>query len=147
MMRRELSAIRGMEDAGCTSVDLPAERFGVLLGETFAYGLADAARTLTYEIGYHLGKFIYVADAAEDYEKDRRRGAYNPFVLRYGTDRMTHDNRMTVHTALLLEAQQIGRAVELLPFGTRGTLERLIKNVTYRGLVERIRFLLEEESV
>lgn len=144
MMQRELAHIRGLEAAGCDSVDRPAEHFGRLLGEVFAYGLVGSGARIAHEIGYHLGKFIYVADAAEDYDKDIRRGRYNPFVLRYGARPLTAENRATVHTALLLEAEGIGRAVELLPFGARGTLERIIKNITYLGLKERIRFLKED---
>ncbi len=141
MMTKELAAIRGLEVALCDSVDLPAEHFGTLLGEVFAYGLEGDHAVITRQIGYHLGKFIYIADAAEDYEKDRVSGAYNPFVLRYGNVPLTAENKETIHTSLLMEAEQIGLAVELLPFGKRLTPERLIKNITYLGLPARIAFL------
>ena len=144
-MKKHLAAIRGLEEAGCDSVDLPAEHFGKLLSEVFSYGLSGNDALVTGEIGYHLGKFIYVADAAEDYDKDIKKQRYNPFVLRYGAEPMTDDNRATVHTALLIEAEGIGRAVELLPFGSRATLERIIKNITYLGLRERIKFLEPKE--
>lgn len=36
------------------------------------------------EFGYHLGKFIYLLDAAVDLDKDRIRERYNPFRPRYG---------------------------------------------------------------
>ncbi len=144
IMVRELAAIRGLEDAACASVDKPAEHFGTLLGEVFCCGLSGADATVTRQIGYHLGKFIYIADAAEDYEKDRKSGAYNPFVLRYGDVPLTDDNRTTMHTSLLLEAQELSRAVELLPYERHGTLMRIIKNITYLGLPARIRFLQKE---
>lgn len=146
VMASELSYIRGLEEATCASVDLPAEHFGKLLSEVFSYGLTGADAIVTQQIGYHLGKFIYVADAAEDYEKDRKSGAYNPFVLRYGGTPLTEENRTTMHTSLLLEAEGLGQAVELLPYGQRQTLERLIKNITYLGLPARIRFLKEGQS-
>ncbi len=141
LMEKELAAIRGLEAALCDSVDLPAEHFGVLLGEVFAYGLTGSDAVITRQIGYHLGKFIYIADAAEDYDKDLAGGAYNPFVLRYGKAPLTAENRQTIHTSLLMEAEQIGLAVELLPFGKRLTPQRLIKNITYLGLPARIEFL------
>ncbi len=31
-------------------------------------------------MGFHLGRFIYLLDAALDYDSDRRKGKYNPFV-------------------------------------------------------------------
>ena len=32
------------------------------------------------QMGMHLGRFIYLADAAVDYRKDKRKGKYNPYV-------------------------------------------------------------------
>ena len=31
-----------------------------------------------------MGKWIYLIDALDDYDKDKKKGAYNPFVLAYG---------------------------------------------------------------
>jgi hypothetical protein len=94
-----------------------------------------------YQVGYHLGKFIYAADAAEDYNDDLKSGSYNPFVLLYGGQPLTEENKQTIKCALLLECKQIEAAVNLLPFGTRATIENIINNVIYLGLVKRIEFL------
>ena len=32
------------------------------------------------ETGFHLGRFIYMADAAVDYRADKRKNKYNPFL-------------------------------------------------------------------
>lgn len=146
VMERELSAIRCLEEEKNPSADLAAAHFGDLLAAVFSFGLDGSAAVVTGEIGRHLGRFIYCADAAEDYEKDCRRGTYNPYVLAYGGAPLTKENRETIHTALLLEADGIGQAVELLPFGDRGTLARLIRNITYRGLPARVEFLIKEET-
>jgi hypothetical protein len=96
---------------------------------------------VTQQCGYYLGKFIYAADAAEDYEKDRKSGSYNPYVLAYGGAPLTDENRATVKCALLLECTNLGRAIELLPYGSLATIESIIKNIIYLGLVKRISFL------
>ena len=141
LVRRKLSEIRGLEDAGCESADKPASVFGELLGEVFCHGLAEGDRLVPYRVGYHLGKFIYCADAAEDYERDRIKGSYNPYVISYGGEPLTDDNRATIKCALLLECKNIASAVNLLPFGTRSTIESIISNIIYLGLPERIKFL------
>lgn len=146
LMAEKLSEISEMERAKLARVDPPASLFGDLLGAVFASGLPEREGRVTREIGYRLGKFIYAADAAEDYEKDLRRGRYNPYVLSYGGKPLTRENRETIRTALLLEASRMARAVELLPFGNRRILENLIKNITYRGLVRRIAFLTDGED-
>lgn len=141
VVAKKLSEIRGLEDSGCSSVDKPAALFGELLGEIFASGLSESERLVPYECGYHLGKFIYAADAAEDYEEDRKSGKYNPFVLLYEGEPLTDGNRQTIKTALLLECRKIESAVNLLPFGSRATIENIINNIIYLGLVKRIEFL------
>ena len=146
LMKEKLAEISEMERASLPLVDPPASAFGDLLGAVFAQGLSEKDARITREIGYRLGKFIYAADAAEDYEKDAARGRYNPYVLSYGKKTLSRENRETIRTALLLEASRMASAVELLPFGNRRILENLIKNITYRGLVRRIAFLTDEEG-
>ena len=136
-----LDKITALEKAKCESVDAPAALFGELLGEIFAYGLPEKDRLVPYEVGYHLGRFIYAADAAEDYEKDRKSGSYNPYVLLYGGKNLTEENRQSIKCGLLLECKKIEAAVNLLPFGNRATIENIINNIIYLGLVKRIDFL------
>ena len=142
----KLDEITALERAGCESVDEVAHPFGELLGEVFAGGLEGADRLVMYECGYHLGKFIYAADAAEDYDEDRRLGKYNPYVLAYGGAELTDENKRMIKTALILECKRIEGAVNLMPFGSRATLEHIIKNIIYLGLTDRIKFLDPEEK-
>lgn len=141
IIKTKLDEITALERAGCESVDDVATPFGELLGEVFASGLDGSDRLVCYECGYHLGRYIYAADAAEDYERDRKEGKYNPYVLAYGGKPLTPDNRRSIKTALILECKRIEGAVNLMPFGTRTTLENIIKNIIYLGLTDRIAFL------
>ncbi len=142
----KLSKITALEDAKCKSVDEPAHLFGELLGEIFAFGFEGEARLVTYACGYHLGKFIYAIDAAEDYEDDRKSGSYNPYVELYGGKELTDENRASIKCALLLECKKIEGAVNLMPFGERLTIENIIKNIIYTGLARRMDFLGGEEK-
>jgi hypothetical protein len=141
LMGEKLDAISALEREKCASIDEPAHLFGEILGAVFSHGFSGADRTVLYQCGYHLGKFIYAADAADDYEKDRKKGKYNPYVLAYGGAPLTDENKQSIKLALILECQKIEQAVDFMPFGTRTTLENIIKNVIYRGLVDRISFL------
>lgn len=136
-----LDRITALENDKCESVDAPASLFGELLGEIFAHGMPQNDRLVPYEVGYHLGRFIYAADAAEDYDKDRENGSYNPYVLLYGGLPLTKENRQSIKCGLLLECKKIESAVNLLPFGSRATIENIINNIIYLGLVKRIEFL------
>ena len=140
-VKDRLDKISALERDNCPSVDAPAALFGELLGEIFSSGLDGDGRTVTYACGYHLGKFIYAADAAEDYEKDRKSGSYNPYVLMYGGSDLTAENKQSIKTSLLLECRGLEGAVNLLPFGSLRTIEGIIKNIIYLGLPRRIEFL------
>ena len=68
-----------LEKENCDNPDLPAGCFGQLMGELFIYKedlWADSLR----QMGDALGRFIYLADAALDYEEDAKKGCYNPFI-------------------------------------------------------------------
>ncbi len=141
LCERRLAEISELEAAREPSVDEPARLFGELLGELFAYGLGERERIVPREFGYRLGRFIYAIDAAEDYEEDRKSGKYNPYVLLYGGAELTADNKNTIKCALLLECREMEKAVDLMPFGTRYTIENIIKNIIYEGLIKRMDFL------
>ena len=139
--KEKLGAISALERDRCASVDRPAELFGELLGEIFSYGLTDSAKRVTYQVGYHLGKFIYAADAAEDYKEDRAKGRYNPYVISYGGVDLTPENKATIKCALLLECRSLESAINLVPFDNKVTVENIVRNIIYEGLPKRIEFL------
>ncbi len=146
LAKEKLDKISELECARASSVDEPASLFGELLGEIFAHGLAEKERTAPYYTGYHLGKFIYAIDAAEDYEDDRKTGSYNPYVIQYGGEPLTKENKESIKCALLLECKKLEGAVNLLPFGNRATIENIIKNIIYLGITDKMKFLDTEDE-
>jgi len=145
-VKEKLAAITALEKKKTPSVDAPATLFGELLGEVFAEGLSEKDRIVPYAVGYHLGKFIYCADAAEDYEKDLKSGSYNPYVLIYGGEELSDENKQNIKCAILLECTELERAVNLLPFGNRKTIESIINNIIYLGITKRLAFLDKREE-
>lgn len=145
-VRDRLEKITEHERAGTASVDEPASLFGELLGEIFSFGLSGEDKLVTYQCGFHLGKFIYAADAAEDYSEDKRLGRYNPFVVLYGGAELMAENKASIKCALLLECRALEGAVNLIPFGRKITVENIVRNIIYLGLTKRIEFLDGEDG-
>ena len=83
-IEKRLAELSAIEKEKQTSVDAPAEIFGRLLGDVFAYGLSDEKQKIAYEIGFRTGRWIYAIDAADDIDEDVKKGSYNPFLLLYG---------------------------------------------------------------
>lgn len=72
---KQLSAAEGTE----LNLDTNADIFGKLLGLVFSYGLTDPSVSFAaYDMGYHCGKWIYIIDACDDFEKDKKNNTYNP---------------------------------------------------------------------
>ncbi len=137
-----LSRLHALEKDKIPSVDAPAHEFGELLGLVFAEGIEEAqTRETFYRIGYHLGKFIYAADAADDFAEDKQKGNYNPYVLIYGEEDFKDKIPESVSVALHLELTALGEEIEKLPFGNSHALENIIKNTVYLGLPARIKTL------
>ena len=141
IVKDRLDKISEIERERRPSIDEPAELFGELLGEIFAYGLEGADRVVTYECGFHLGKFILLADAIDDYKSDLESGKYNPFVIAYGGAELTKENKQNVKTTLLIECKKLENAINLIPFGNKITIENIVRNIIYLGLTKRIEFL------
>ena len=64
--------------------DSVAEPTAQLLLKVSDHFLGDRATDDTRALFYALGKWIYLIDALDDYEKDQKRGCFNPFVRAYG---------------------------------------------------------------
>ena len=78
-MARCIEELSRLEKENCPNPDEPAGCFGELMGELLVYEEDLWAPTLR-KMGQALGRFIYLADAAADYRKDKKRGSYNPYI-------------------------------------------------------------------
>ena len=74
-----ISRLNALEKEGCPNPDEPAGAFGELMGEILTYR-EDLWAPHLRQMGMALGRFIYLLDAAVDYDKDTRKGKYNPYL-------------------------------------------------------------------
>ena len=74
-----IARLSALEWAGCANPDEPANCFGQLMAELLVYHEDRWAEDLR-QLGFYLGRFIYLADAAIDYRRDVKQGKYNPFA-------------------------------------------------------------------
>ena len=135
-----LKQLAEVEEAQVASIDIPAGIFGALLGDIFAYDAPQEYAKSLWSLGNMVGKFIYAADAADDFEKDVKSGSYNPFVLTYGTT-LSEEQRHAIYNGLVLTLSDGEAAWRALPMSHTTTVRRLIENILYEGLLRRIAFL------
>lgn len=74
-----LERLHQYEEQGEDNVDIVARCFGELMGELFVYR-KDVWEQSLREMGFYLGKFIYILDAYDDIEKDIGKNNYNALI-------------------------------------------------------------------
>ena len=147
-----------LERDACASLDRAAENSAQIMSEVCTegirrlYGEDSGSSALSpdsyarlHEIyaktGYHLGKWIYLIDAADDIEENLESGSYNPLPLRFSYDpeketvvqfRERIDERMRFNLYACLSV--IGETLEPLEFSKNSGI---IENVIYLGLNRR----------
>ena len=119
---RELSQLEGEK---CENPDQPANCFGRLMAELLVYREDFWAEDLR-QLGFCLGRFIYLTDAAMDYRRDRRKKKYNPF-LAMGTG----ENFQRWEQYLVLAMAKCTDAYERLPLVQD---KALLDNILYSGV-------------
>ena len=61
------------------SIDEAAHPSAQALATVFALGFEGKTKEALSKIGYMTGRFVYILDAADDLEDDKKNGAFNPF--------------------------------------------------------------------
>lgn len=120
-----IQELREMERQNCDNPDLPAGCFGKLMGELLVYEEDMWAPTLR-EMGMALGRYIYLADAAVDYRRDKKKKQYNPF-LAMGME----ENRKQWEQYLVLTMARCTDRFERLPLVQD---KKILDNILYSGV-------------
>ena len=141
-VREQLDVLRGLELERCPSLDAPADAFAVLLRDAARNVEPLTRRRVLEQIFYHLGRWIYLVDAADDLKRDAASGNYNPVALRYGLPdgRWTDTARSEFAITLDHSLHSIAAAFELWDFGPWNPL---LERVFYSGLFQVGRAVLD----
>lgn len=115
------------------SADRLGELFGLILGEIISFGLEGAEAKLGASLGRAAGHWLYLTDAADDYDEDAKRGRFNPFILLYGEGGFNDERRRGVSDAMIAILMDAEKAVDLIEFKTAEFYE-ITRNILYLGM-------------
>lgn len=73
-----------LEKAKCAIVDEACEPSANMMKELSEYLLGEYSNAETQKLFYALGKWVYLADALDDYDKDVKKDRYNVLYNAYG---------------------------------------------------------------
>ncbi len=144
IVRENLAEQEKLEKQKVDSVDRAADATATMLSQFSDYALKEKATDYTRNLFYALGKWIYLIDALDDYDKDLKKGAYNPFCLAYKEE---------CRKALLTgeRAEEIGFIFQSIFFDIRENLKNiplrfnsdLSDNILLRGLPATTKRVME----
>lgn len=126
VIRSSLAKLAELEKQNEQTVDEISRPFGELMGELFVYK-KDIWEDTLRNIGFYLGKFIYLIDAYDDLEEDMKSNSYNPFVFIARQDEFEN----TVKQILTNMMAECTREFEKLPLIWD---VELLRNILYAGI-------------
>lgn len=131
--RRQLDLLAALEREACPSMDRAADTFAVLLQGAARAVDEPVRRRVLEQLLYHLGRWVYLVDAADDLKKDAASGNYNPVALRYGLaeGNWTEESRMRFAATLDHSIHMMATAFELWDFGV---WTPVLETTLYTGL-------------
>lgn len=130
---RQLEVLSRLEKEGCDSIDRPADAFAALLGSAAAEVEDPVRRRVLEQLLYHLGRWVYLMDAADDLKEDAQSGNYNPVALRFGLKdgEWTPEARREFAATLDHSIHMMATAFELWDFGV---WTEILEKTLYNGL-------------
>ncbi len=126
---QQLEELGALESEGCTSIDRTAHCFASLLAATApATGAPERDRAMGQML-YHVGRWIYLIDAVDDLEEDRRRRNYNPVLARF--PQWSEEDKQYLRKMMDHSLSLAGAAFQLLE---SNAWHSVMENILYRGL-------------
>lgn len=122
VIEENLAALHRAELEKSRDVDAQAACFARIMEELFDYPGLEETRVLR-QMGKELGRWLYLIDAMDDFEKDREKGRYNPFE--------SQEQRNEAVMPLWYNLHQVAAAYELLNLKKN---KGLLDNIIYLGL-------------
>lgn len=69
-----------LEKQNCDSIDMVADPFGLMMQDVVKEIMPQVYSDNLASLAYNLGKWIYLIDALDDFDKDKKKGNFNVFI-------------------------------------------------------------------
>ncbi len=130
-----MEKLKAAEEDKEQNLDVTAGLTGEMMGEIFDWKRDEWSEEL-HCLSFYMGKFIYLMDAYEDMEKDKKKKQYNP--LRLMADQCQGDFATFCKLMLTSMMSECARSFERLPILTHADI---LRNVLYSGVWSKYEYL------
>ena len=108
-------------------IDEAAHHSADALGKVISLGFEGEAKNSLYNLGYMVGRYVYILDAADDIEADIKNGSFNPLKAEFGKKEFAEKVRG------MLNLTQ-SSALEALDCTEKNRFEDILENIVLDGL-------------
>jgi len=134
-----------VESNNISDVDIAAEPTAKMLSSLFTLCSADGETRALARLGYSMGRWIYILDAAADLEKDIKKNRYNPFKAEVKADtNIDVFLKRRVVPSLNICISEAEASFDLLEIMK---LKNILGNIIYVGLEDSQLSVINKEKV
>jgi len=138
LVKTSLLKLSELEKNKCKSIDETASCFAELMKNIASFGLKDNENIKIAEIiGWHLGRWLYIIDALDDFDKDLKRKEYNPFIEYYGEKNNLIQDIKIIEFSLTSSLSEINAAFSLINNINNSCVNPVVLNIINLGLCEQ----------
>lgn len=147
IVKERYKELLSYESNQCDSIDMVADPFGNMMQEIVRVFMGDKTNEQIEELAYNLGKWIYLIDALDDFDKDKKNKNFNVFINAYKNVENKkemiekHGQNLVIVFASVLT--RIGELAKGLDYKFN---HDLLDNVLLRGLSFQTKNIMENEK-
>lgn len=135
-----------LEKDNCDGIDQAAEPFGRMIEDISVFVLKEFSTEHTKNVCFNLGKFVYLIDALDDYDKDIKKNNYNVFYNSYQNgsfNELTEQHREDLEFVFGRVFEEINKSLDQIKFYFN---HDLTDNILTKGLPQITKKILNKEK-
>lgn len=132
-VEENLRKLSRLEASKCESLDAVADRFALILQSAAQDEADENRRRVLSELLYHLGRIIYILDAADDLAEDVKEGNYNPLIYRFDAKdgKLSEEDETELRRSMQFSHNSMASAFALLD---RNPYTDILSNILFFGI-------------
>ena len=138
-----LNRLGRLEKENCSDTDMVSDCFAKITQTVFEYNKSGDEKRILGQLGYDVGRWIYIIDAFADIRDDFKKKSYNPFLAKKSDD-ISLDGYIeqlseAAEVSLTYTLSNISAAYELLNIKRN---DDVLRNIIYIGMLSKQKSIL-----
>lgn len=146
IVSKNYKSLRCYEQNNSDSIDMVSDSFGNIISQSVTVLIGEVADENVLSLSYNLGKWIYLIDALDDFNKDKSKNNFNVFVNIY-KDAETKQSLLEKHSNEIVPvfAQVLGDIAEASQKLKYKFNHDITDNVLLLGLKQETKRIMEKK--